>query len=61
MAKVKRAQLAIWYCSQCNRGNYISDYDKRENENTVKVLRKHCGQCHKTLEHKRKDSKKAAK
>ncbi len=60
MAKGK-SQFATWYCSQCNRGNYITAYNKKNNENIVKVLRKHCGQCRDTLDHKRKDTKKAAK
>jgi ribosomal protein L33 len=60
MAKGK-SQFATWYCATCNRGNYITAYNKRNNENIVKVLSKHCGQCHIHTDHKRKDTKKAAK
>lgn len=60
MAKAKN-QFATWYCSECHRGNYISAYKKSNTENVVKVLSKHCGQCRKHSDHKRKDTKKAAK
>ncbi len=60
MAKGK-SQYCTWYCKDCNRANYITYYDKRRNDEIVKELKKFCPQCRKHVEHKRKDTKKAAK
>ena len=56
-----KSQFATWSCPDCGTGNYLSAYNKKNNEGIVKTLRKHCGLCRKTTEHKRKDTKKAAK
>ena len=37
MAKGK-SQYATWFCKDCNRGNYLSYYDKRRNDEIVKEL-----------------------
>lgn len=59
MAKGK-SQYCTWYCGECNRANYLSYYDKRRNEEIVKVLSKFCPQCRKHVDHKRKDTKKGS-
>lgn len=57
MAKGK-SQYATWFCTECNRANYHSYYDKRRDAEIVKVLKKNCRQCDGVQEHKRKDTKK---
>ena len=57
MAKGK-SQYATWFCGGCNRANYVTYYNKRENERIVKELKKFCPQCRSHQEHKRKDTKK---
>lgn len=57
MAKGK-SQYCTWYCTECNRANYITYYDKRRNEEIVKEIKKYCPTERKHLVHKRKDTKK---
>ena len=57
MAKGK-SQYCTWFCSSCNRGNYVTYYDKRRNDDIVKELSKFCAKCRVHSEHKRKDTKK---
>ena len=59
MAKGK-SQFCTWYCSECNRANYITYYNKKNNDTIVKEVKKFCKQCKKTLLHKRKDTKKGS-
>ncbi len=60
MAKGK-SQYAAWYCSSCGRANYVTAYNKKNNDKVKKELSKFCKQDKKTVTHKRKDLKKAAK
>ena len=60
MAKGK-SQYCTWYCTECNKANYVTYYNKRENDRIVKELKKFCEKCRKHVMHKRKDTKKAAK
>ncbi len=58
MAKAK-SQNCTWYCKECNKANYISKYNKTNNDKIKKELNKFCNQCKATTLHKRKDTKKA--
>ena len=53
-----KSQYCTWYCTVCNRANYISAYNKKSNDKVKKELKKYCRQCHKHVMHKRKDTKK---
>ncbi|MDP2643034.1 MAG: 50S ribosomal protein L33 [Candidatus Peregrinibacteria bacterium] len=57
MAKGK-SQYCTWFCPECKKGNDISAYDKRRNDEIVKEISKFCPKCRKHTDHKRKDTKK---
>jgi ribosomal protein L33 len=59
MAKGK-SQFATWYCTSCGSANYISAYNKKNNDKIKKELRKFCKPERKTIVHKRKDTKKGS-
>ncbi len=59
MAKGK-SQYCTWFCSECGRARAISAYDKRRNDEIVKVLSMFCRSCRKHVDHKRKDTKKGS-
>ncbi|MFA6528097.1 MAG: 50S ribosomal protein L33 [Candidatus Gracilibacteria bacterium] len=52
-----KSTYCTWYCPDCKTGNYISTYNKRENETTLKVKSKFCKKERKHTMHKRKDTK----
>ncbi|OGJ47439.1 50S ribosomal protein L33 [Candidatus Peregrinibacteria bacterium RIFOXYA2_FULL_41_18] len=52
-----KSTFCTWYCKECNTGNYITTYNKRENETTLKLKSKFCKKDRKHTEHKRKDTK----
>ena len=57
MAKGK-SQYATWRCTECNRANYVTYYNKRNNDTIAKELKKFCPTERKHIVHKRKDTKK---
>lgn len=59
MAKGK-SQYCVWNCTVCNKGNYVTAYNKKSNEKIKKEFKKFCKQCRKTTLHKRKDVRKPA-
>ena len=59
MAKGK-SQYCTWYCTKCNSANYVTEYDKRRNDEIVKELKKFCSKDQAHVMHKRKDTKKGS-
>lgn len=57
MAKGK-SQYCTWYCVECGKPNDVTAYDKRRDEDIIKILSKFCPDCRSHQDHKRKDTKK---
>lgn len=52
-----KSTFCTWFCGKCNKGNYISTYNKRGQEEAMKAKNKYCDSCRGHCEHKRKDTK----
>lgn len=54
-----KSTFITWFCSVCNKPNYITTYNKRSNDKVTKDKKKFCNatDCRKHTKHVRKDAK----
>jgi len=52
-----KSTFCTWFCTECNKANYITTYNKRGEGEVLKEKNKYCDQCRKHTPHKRKDTK----